>query len=113
SYEVVGEAPVTSEFRLETLEPERVRRATVIKVDGVDLPAAEQSYETFAVSPGANGTDVNVEAAIPVRGWLWVPVHRRYLGRIYEDLRMACLRQAGVPFEAYERRWWFWTVKRS
>lgn len=129
SYEVISETPriirslarqrgsddepVASEFKVETLEPERVRRATVLKVDGLDVPAAEQACETFAVSQGPSGVQLTVDAAIPVRGWLWTAVHRRILARIYEDLRMACLRRAGVPFEAYERRWWFWTVKRS
>jgi hypothetical protein len=129
SYEVVSEAPrvvrsaarmrgtadkpVMSEWQLDVLEPERVCRATVLKVGGGDVPAAEQTSETFAVSAGANGTDVKVEAVIPVRGWLRVPLHRRNLARIFEDLRVACLKKAGVPFEAFERRWWFRTVKRS
>lgn len=105
--------PVTTEWQVDVLEPERVCRSKVLKVDGADVPAPVQTSETFAVTPFAGGTEVKVEASIPVRGWLRVPLHRRYLGRIFEDLRMASLRQAGVPFEAFERRWWFWTVKRS
>ena len=124
SYEVVSEAPrvvrstarrrgtadkpVTCDWQVDVLEPERVRRATVLKVDGASVPQAEQTSETFAVSPGVDGTDVRVEAAIPVRGWLWVPLHRRNLGRIFEDLRMACLEKAGVPFRAEQRPWWSW-----
>jgi hypothetical protein len=108
-----ADTPVTSEWRLDMLTPERVCRSTVVKVNGAEVPAAEQTSETFCVSESGAGTDVRVEASIPVRGWLRVPLHRRNLARIFEDLRMACLKKAGVPFEAFERRWWFWTVKRS
>jgi hypothetical protein len=103
---------MTTEWRIEVLEPERVCRSTIVKLDGADVPKVEQTNETFAVSPSDGGSEIKVEAAIPVRGWLRVPLHRRNLSRIFEDLRMACLRKAGVPFEAYERRWGFWTVKR-
>jgi hypothetical protein len=125
SYDVVSDAPriirstarrrgtadkaITSEWRLDILEPEKSCRATIITVDGAEVPVAEQTSETFAVSPGDGGTEVTVEAELPVRGWLRVPLHRRYLGRIFEDLRMACMRKAGVPFTAMERRWGIWT----
>jgi hypothetical protein len=128
SYEVVNEAPrvvrskarlrgtectpVTTEWRVDVLEPERTLRATVLKVDDVALPDAERTSETFTVSPSAGGAEVKVEAMLPVRGWLWVPVHKRNLGRIFEDLRMACLKKAGIPFTAFERRWGIW-VKTS
>jgi hypothetical protein len=105
--------PVTSEMRVDILEPERRCRATVLKVDDEEIAPEQQTPEEFEISPTANGTDVTVRTNIAVRGWLWVPLHRRNLGRIYEDLRMACMRKAGVPFTALERRWGIWTVKRS
>lgn len=106
-----NDVPVTTEWLLDIIKPERSCRATIVKVDGADVPTAEQTSEVFELTPGAEGTEVQVEAEIPVRGWLRVPMHRRYLNRIFADLQAACLRKAGVPFQAFERRWWFWTVR--
>jgi hypothetical protein len=124
SYEIVSEAPrivrvrarrrgmnvapVTTELKLDVTTPERSCRNTAISVDGVPLPEAQRHYETFDVAPSKNGAHVEVEAAIPVRGWLWVPVHRRYLWRIYQDLCGACWTKAGVPFREIRRGWRFW-----
>jgi hypothetical protein len=105
--------PTTLEMRIDILEPERSCRATALRVDGEEIPLEEQTPEIFELSAAENGTDVKVQTDISVRGWLWVPVHKRNLGRIYEDLRMACMREAGVPFTAMERRWGIWRVKRT
>lgn len=124
SYEVVSDAPrivrlssrmrgtddqpVTMEMRVDMDEARRSCRGIVISVDGVAVPDREQSSEVFEVAPGEDGVRVEVEARIPVRGWLRVPLHRRNLARIYEDLRFACLVKAGVPCRLERRGWRLW-----
>ena len=119
SYEVVSEnprvvrlgarlrgtdvAPVMSEFRLDVTRPKRAARATLISVDGAPVSDAERTFEVFALFETDDGVRLEVEAGIPVRGWLRVPLHRRNLRRIYHDLYIACLKKAGVAFAVVER----------
>lgn len=98
--------PVTTLIRVDNHQPERCSRATVIEVDGAPVPQGKQTYEQFELHPSAHGARIEIEATMPVRGWVWIPVHRRNLRRIYEDLRMACLRKAGIAFEVRSLPFW-------
>ena len=115
SYDVVSEAPrvvrstarmrgtqdppSTTEWKCDVFEPEKRCHTTLVKVNGVAIEPEAQTSETFEVASTDTGTTVKVETAIPVRGWVWMPLHRRFLSRIYQDLRVACLEKTGAPFE--------------
>lgn len=100
------DAPVTMDMRIDTRAQGRSCRATLIAANGASEPPETATYEVVELSPDENGTTVKIEAGIPVRGWLWVPVHRRNLERIFQDLRIACLQKAGVPFRVEPRLGW-------
>jgi hypothetical protein len=96
-------APVTTEFRVDVLTPQRAARVTTVKVDGAPVAEDQQTYEVFELIPNPGGVRVKVEAGIPVRGWLRMPLHRRNLARIYQDLHVECLTRANVAFDLVER----------
>lgn len=95
-----NDKPATSEWCHDVFEPEKKCHTRLIKLDGVDVRPEAQTAETFEVAPSETGTMVKVEAAIPVRGWLWLPLHKRFLARIYQDLRVACLDRSSAPAQA-------------
>jgi hypothetical protein len=101
-----GDAPITMDTHMEVTAPERSCRSSVIAVEGAAVPEKRQSSEVFEVTPTGLGTNVRVEARIPVKGWLRVPLHRRNLAHIYQHLRMACFRKADIPFRVETRRFW-------
>ena len=93
----------TFEWQFDEFLPGQRAQSRLIKLDGVEVPAEKQSCETFVLTRGAEGTKVDVELEMPVRGSLSARLQWRGMKQVFADLQSACLEKAGVPHEKFTR----------